>query len=83
MTAGEMKHTADVLAAAERVGRIFDQGCDRCDSSDLELLESAGLMEQGVCADTFGQDTLEVGETMWSFNAKGSALVKKLLGETP
>lgn len=73
----------DVNAAAERVGRIFDQGCDRCDSADLELLEKAGLMDVGVCSDTFGQDTLEIGETMWTFNAKGKALVKKLLGQKP
>lgn len=68
----------DVLDAAKRVAEIFASGCDRCDGRDLELLERAGLMVQSECSDTFGHDTLEVGEPMWSFNAKGTALAKSL-----
>ena len=71
-------HTPDVIEAARRVGQIFSQGCDRCDAGDLEALEAAGLMDQGVCNDTFGQDTMEIGETMWTFNKAGVALVKSL-----
>jgi hypothetical protein len=69
----------EVLQATERVARIFADGCDRCDREDLDLLESAGLMDRGVCSDTFGQDSLEIGEDMWTFNADGNALADVLL----
>lgn len=72
------RYKKSVEEAAARVGRIFADGCDRCCGLDLARLEEAGLMEQDICTDNFGQDTLEVGETMWSFNAKGKALVKRL-----
>lgn len=67
-----------VKDATVRVARIFADGCDRCDGNDLALLEEAGLMDQETCTDTFGQDTMQLGETMWVFNARGHALVKRL-----
>lgn len=67
-----------VIEAAKRVASVFENGCDRCDGTDLALLEEAGLMDQTVCDDTFGQDTLEVGETMWVFNDDGKAFLKSL-----
>lgn len=72
------EYSPEVIAAALRVARIFGEGCDRCNAEDLELLEKAGLMEQSICRDTFGQDTLEIGEPMWSFNAEGETLTKTL-----
>ncbi len=72
------EYPQEVLDAAKRVAEIFAQGCDRCTSSDLTMLDNAGLMEQGVCDDDFGQDTVEVGETIWTFNDAGTALVKSL-----
>lgn len=75
-------YSAEVTGAVLRVARIFDAGCDRCDADDLALLEEAGLMDRGVCRDTFGHDTLQVGEAMWSFNAEGQAIVDKLLANT-
>jgi hypothetical protein len=71
-------HSPEVTTAAIRVAQIFAAGCDRCDARDLTLLEGAGLMDQGVCDDAFGQDTLEVGETMWTFNDAGKAFLKSL-----
>ena len=74
-----------VIEAARRIGRIFADGCDRGDYEDFELLEEAGLMDRGICCDTFGQDSLEIGEVMWTFNETGSKLVDELLslnGET-
>lgn len=68
----------NIIQAARRVGLLFAGGYDRCDGDDLTLLESAGLMRSGVCDDNFGQDTLEVGETMWTFTAAGNALLKSL-----
>lgn len=76
------EYDAKIREAALRVARIFDNGCDRCDPDDLELLEKAGLMEVGICRDTFGQDSLEVGEPMWTFNEEGHALSKSLLSTT-
>ncbi len=73
-----MAYRKAVREAAKRVGEIFADGCDRCDAHDLDLLEKSGLMDQGICQDNFGQDTLEVGETMWTFNKKGLALVRRL-----
>lgn len=73
------EYSAEVIAAAFRVAKIFDAGCDRCDADDLTVLEKAGLMTQGVCEDDFGQDTLEVGEPMWTFNTEGKALSDALL----
>lgn len=73
------EYPPEVLQACERVARIFAEGCDRCDYDDLALLESAGLMDHGVCTDEFGQDSLEIGEDMWTFNAKGNVLADKLL----
>jgi len=40
----------------------------------------AALMESTECEDAFGQDSLEVGETMWVFNEKGKALVASISG---
>ncbi len=71
-------HPPEVIEAAKRVATIFSQGCDRCDGSDLTLLENSGLMDQGICDDDFGQDTVEVGDTIWTFNDAGLALVKSL-----
>jgi len=68
----------EVIEAVRRVATIFSQGCDRCDGRDLKLLESAGLMKRGICRDTFGHDTLEIGEPMWTLNDKGTALAKSL-----
>lgn len=68
----------DVIDAATRVGKIFAGGCDRCNGRDLELLEQAGLMKHEICRDTFGHDTLEIGEPMWTFNAKGEELLKAI-----
>lgn len=68
-------YSLEVIEAASRVSKIFADGCDRCDRADLDKLESAGLMTVGVCTDTFGQDSLEEGETMWTFNVDGDALV--------
>lgn len=70
--------TKEVTDAAIRVAQIFAADCDRCDGADLELLEKAGLMDQGVCDDDFGQDTLEVGDAMWTFNDAGKAFLKSL-----
>jgi len=72
------EYRPEIIAAALRVARIFDTGCDRCDADDLELLERSGLMETSICRDTFGQDSLEIGETMWTFNAEGKAITKVL-----
>lgn len=72
------KQSQEVIEAAIRVAQIFATGCDRCDGADLTMLEKAGLMDQGICDDTFGQDTLEVGDPMWTFNDKGKALLKSL-----
>lgn len=72
------EYSPEVTAAALRVAVIFDSGCDRCDADDLEVLEKAGLMETSICRDTFGQDSLEAGDTMWSFNAEGEALIATL-----
>lgn len=58
---------AELAAAFLRVSKIFADGCDRCDGDDLALLEEAGLMRVETCRDTFGHDTLEVGEPMWGF----------------
>lgn len=71
-------YPAEVVEAARRVGTTFSEGCDRCAGSDLTLLEDAGLMEQGICDDDFGQDTVEVGDTIWTFNDAGLALCKSL-----
>lgn len=74
------EHPLDVLQAAERVARIFAEGCDRCDYDDLALLESAGLMARGVVSEhTQVMDSLEVGEDMWTFNDEGNALADVLL----
>lgn len=58
---------AELADAFWRVSKIFDAGCDRCNGDDLALLEEAGLMRVETCRDTFGHDTLEEGEPMWSF----------------
>ncbi len=73
----------EVVDAAKRVASIFASGCDRCDGDDLALLEQAGLMSCEICRDNFGQDTLEVGEPMWSFNTNGEALLRKISMTTP
>lgn len=73
-------YSLEVIKAAGRVGRIFADGCDRCDMEDLDLLEANGLMTRTRCTDPFGQDSLEKGETMWMFNADGEALVASILG---
>jgi hypothetical protein len=70
-----MTYDPEVIEAAARVGATFADGCDRCEMDDLIKLEDAGLMDRKTCEDDFGQDSLEVGETMWVFNATGSALV--------
>ncbi len=75
-------YSLDVIQAAGRVGRLFADGIDRGDLEDLTLLEDNGLMTRGECTDTLGQDSLEVGETMWTFNADGEALVASIL-DTP
>lgn len=75
-------YSLEIIEAASRVSRIFADGCDRCDLDDLDKLEAAGLMEVGVCTDTFGQDSLEEGETMWSFNTDGDALVAAILAQS-
>ena len=75
-------YSLETIEAASRVARIFADGCDRCDRDDLDTLESAGLMTVGVCTDTFGQDSLEEGETMWSFNADGNALVAAIRAQS-
>ena len=36
-------------------------------------------MDCGVYSDTFGMDSLEIGETMWTFNNAGKALVASIL----
>jgi hypothetical protein len=72
------EYSQQVRSAAARVAHIFDTGCDRCDADDLALLEQAGLMDVGICQDTFGQDSLEIGDAMWTFNAEGRALVDAL-----
>ena len=71
------KYSNLIIEAAKRVHKIFDEGCDRCDFADLEMLEAAGLMDRTICRDTFGQDTLELGEPMWTFNARGKTLLAK------
>lgn len=68
-----------IKAAACRVYSIFENGCDRCDLSDLDTLTDAGLMYVTVCEDTFGQDTLDVGDDMWLFNDLGTAFAKGLI----
>ncbi|MAK86531.1 MAG: hypothetical protein CMK96_06235 [Pseudomonas sp.] len=75
-------YSLDVIEAASRVAQIFADGCDRCDRDDLEKLETAGLMNVGVCSDSFCQDSLEEGETMWVFNADGEALIAAMRGES-
>jgi hypothetical protein len=74
----EATYPLAVIVAASRIKRIFDGGCDRGDRDDFELLERHGLMDRGICSDTFGQDTLEIGEAMWTFNAAGDALLAAL-----
>ena len=75
-------YSPEVIETAKRVGQDFADGYDRGDAIDFELLENAGLMDIGVCSDTFGQDTLEIGETMWTFNAAGNALLAVILPES-
>lgn len=74
------EYSIDVIRAATRVGRIFASGCDRCDFDDLELLESAGLMTTSICRKATG-DSLEKGDTMWTFNEAGQALVAAVLDQ--
>ena len=74
-----MSFSADIIAAARRVSDIFASGCARCDMSDLDLLESAGLMDQRFVEEP--SDTLEIGDTAWFFNDRGDALVSAIKGE--
>lgn len=69
------------IAATVRVSCQQSEGIDRHCGNDLEILETAGLMDCGICTDNSSQDSLEVGETMWSFNAAGKALIAALAGE--
>ena len=78
----EATYPLGVIKAAVRIKEILDGGCDRGERDDFELLERYGLMDRGVCSDTFGQDTLEIGETMWTFNAAGEALCAALAAST-
>jgi len=71
-----MNYSLPVIAATKRVSTIFAEGCDRCDITDLELLETNGLMDRGVVEQP--SDTLEEGDTAWFFNANGDALVAAL-----
>jgi hypothetical protein len=72
-------YSLEVIQAAGRVGRIFASGCDRCDRNDLEILENAGLMIVSKCSGLEGLDSLKKGESMWTFNEAGSALVASIL----
>lgn len=71
-------YSIDVIQAAGRVGRIFDEGFDRCDLDDLELLEKNKLMTRSR-AKSDCLDTIEKGETIWTFNEAGEALVDSIL----
>ncbi|WP_341204817.1 hypothetical protein [uncultured Sulfitobacter sp.] len=75
-------YTTPVIAAAQRIARQQMEGLDRHEHRDLDTLEAAGLMDKGICEDAEMQDTLEVGETMWTFNADGDALIAALRGES-
>tara|TARA_R100000655_G_scaffold46655_1_gene83625 strand:+ start:210 stop:449 length:240 start_codon:yes stop_codon:yes gene_type:complete len=76
-----MSYSIEVIAAAARVGRIFESGCDRCDAGDLRLLKDNKLMTTRRCtkADAEAQDSLEAGETMFEFTEDGDALVAAIL----
>tara|TARA_R110002020_G_scaffold334383_1_gene549682 strand:- start:232 stop:471 length:240 start_codon:yes stop_codon:yes gene_type:complete len=74
-------YTTPVIAAAQRVARQQMEGLDRHNFNDLDTLEAAGLMDKGICEDADMQDSLEVGETMWTFNPDGDALIAALRGE--
>ncbi len=75
-------YTIPVIAAAQRVSIQQMEGLDRHEHRDLDTLEAAGLMDKGICEDADMQDSLEVGETMWTFNADGDALIAALRGES-
>lgn len=74
-----MTISLDVIAAARRVSDTFATGCDRCDLFDLDLLESAGLMEQRIVEHP--SDTLEIGDNAWFFNQAGEDLILAINGE--
>ena len=68
-----MNYSREVIAAVRRVLDTFEAGCDRCDATDLDLLENVGLMYRGIVE--FPSDTLEIGETAWFFNIEFDELV--------
>jgi hypothetical protein len=76
-----MSYSVEIIAAASRVGKTFETGCDRCSADDLVLLENAGLMTTRKCTkdDEWHMDSLEAGEQMWEFNNEGQALVNAIL----
>lgn len=73
-------YSLEVVAAASRVASIFNDGCDRCDAEDLNLLHEAGLMTRRRCTkeDAEQQDSVEAGETLFEFNVQGAELVKSI-----
>lgn len=74
-------YSIEVIEAASRVGRIFEDGCDRCNADDLVLLENSNLMTLRTCTETDAEsmDSVEAGEDLWEFNEQGNKLVQAIL----
>ncbi|KDE19704.1 hypothetical protein AZ09_10585 [Acetobacter aceti 1023] len=79
------KYSLPVIQTALRVWNALDD-CDRTDADDMIFLENNGLMTRGIVEDADDFEDLEVGETVWNFNAAGHALVAAIrsnLGDAP
>lgn len=79
------KYSLPVIQTALRVWNALDD-CDRTDADDMIFLENNGLMTRGIVEDADDFEDLEVGETVWNFNAAGHALVAAIrsnLGAAP
>lgn len=74
-------YSLETIEAASRVGKIFANGCDRCNLDDLILLEEAKLMTIRTCTkeDEWHMDSLEAGEPLYEFNEDGNKLVQSIL----
>ncbi len=64
-----------------RVREILNDGCDRCSWDDLEMLEKAGFMDVGIYDGSSFQDSLEIGEPIYTFTAAGVAKIDALIAE--
>lgn len=83
--AGDTRYSVETIAAASRVAKILDSGCDRCDWADLDLLHTEGLMTKRRCRkiDAEHSDSLEPGDPLYEFNQAGDELLAALAASEP